>query len=235
MNIDTAMVLAAGLGTRIRSLDPETPKPLIKVAGMALIDYSFEMLADGGVRKAVVNVHHRADQLEAHLAGVERPEIAVSDERERLLETGGGILKALPMLGKDPFFCTNTDAILLGGSENPASFLRRQWTEDCDALLLMVPLSETSGYQGQGDFSLTPEGLIADRSEGAPLVFTGLQILRPALFDGAEVEPVSTRAFWEKARAAGRMRGVLFDGRWMHVGDPEGHRLAEERLGKEVN
>lgn len=234
MSIDTAMVLAAGLGTRIRSLDPETPKPLIKVAGKSLIDYAFETLADGGVTRAVVNVHHRADQLEAHLQGVERPEIAVSDERGELLETGGGILKALPQLGQDPFYCTNTDAILLGGSQNPAAQLRQQWTEDCDALLLMVPLSETSGYQGQGDFSLTRGGLIADRSEGAPLVYSGLQILRPGLFEGAKVEPVSTRIFWDKARAKGRMRGIVFDGSWMHVGDPEGHRLAEERLGKDV-
>lgn len=231
--IDTAMVLAAGLGTRIRSLDPDTPKPLIRVAGRPLIDHALATLQAGGVRRAVVNVHHLADRLEAHLRTIREPMIEISDERERLLETGGGIIKALPRLGERPFFCTNTDAILLGGSRPPAVQLRDAWADGppADALLLLVPLDRASGYEGQGDFSLSADGLVRPRGEGVPLVYTGLQILRPGLFSGAPVEPVSTRVFWDRARAGGRMRGIVFDGDWMHVGDPEGFRLAEERLG----
>jgi len=229
---ETAMVLAAGLGTRIRSLDPETPKPLITVCGQSLIDYALATLADGGVTKAVVNVHHRADQLEEHLAQVTQPVIAISDERDALLETGGGLLKAMPMLGDPPFFCTNTDAILRGGTVPPCDVLKQAWTDECDVLLLMVPLSAASGYAGSGDFSLAADGAIQGRDEGEPLIFTGLQLLRPCLFAGVEVAPMSTRVFWQKAREQGRMRGVVFDGAWMHVGDPEGHRSAELRLAE---
>lgn len=230
MTITSAMVLAAGLGTRIRSLDPQTPKPLINVAGKPLIGYAMDTLAEGGVESFVVNVHHRADQIESYLKTQEGKTVRVSDEREQLLETGGGIVKALPWLGDQPFFCTNTDAILLGGSSPPARRLAEMWTEDMDALLLMVPLESASGYKGQGDFSLDDEGRIADREAGRALVFTGLQILRPSLFADAEVSPVSTRVFWDKARARGRMFGTIFDGAWMHVGDPEGHRIAQQRL-----
>lgn len=228
--ISTAMVLAAGLGTRIRSLAPDTPKPLVRVAGHPLIDYAFGTLKQGGVRRAVVNVHHRAEQVEAHLAGVEGLEIAISDERAQLLETGGGIVNALPLLGDAPFFCTNTDAILLGGSVPAAEALRAGWSDDCDALLLLVPREAATGYAGEGDFALAADGRVLDPEAGEALVFTGLQILRPGLFAGAAVEPVSTRVFWAKARAADRMRGVVFDGSWMHVGDPAGHREAEARL-----
>jgi MurNAc alpha-1-phosphate uridylyltransferase len=224
------MVLAAGLGTRIRALDADRPKPLIEVAGRPLIDYALETLAMGGVRRAVVNVHHKADQIEAHLEKVREPEIIVSDEREALLETGGGILKALPLLGSDPFFCSNTDAILSGGSAPAPKVLKDRWSDDCDALLLLVPVGQASGYKGQGDFALGADGTILDRDEGEAFIFTGLQLLRPSLFDGAPIEAVSTRKFWDTARARGRMKGVLFDGAWMHVGDPEGHREAEERL-----
>ncbi|NRA29104.1 MAG: nucleotidyltransferase family protein [Parvularculaceae bacterium] len=226
------MVLAAGLGTRIRALDPDTPKPLIPVAGKPLIDYALSSLRASGVKRAVVNVHHRADQLEAHLRTIDAPEVLISDERNALLETGGGILKALPLIGTEPFFCTNTDAILAGGSLLGGDVLREAWSDDCDALLLMVPPAAVSGYAGAGDFSIASDGTIADPDQGDPLVYTGLQILRPSLFAGVEVAPMSTRVFWKKARAAGRMRGVVFDGAWMHVGDPDGHRSAELRLAE---
>lgn len=230
ITVNSAMVLAAGLGTRIRSLDPDTPKPLIPVAGMPLIDYALSSLHAAGVRRAVVNVHHRADQLEAHLRGIQAPEVMISDERDLLLETGGAIVKALPLLGHQPFFCTNTDAILAGGSQSGGEILKAGWSDDCDALLLLVPPALVSGYAGRGDFSLGADGIIADPDQGEALVFTGLQLLRPSLFSGVEVAPMSTRVFWTKARAMGRMRGVVFDGAWMHVGDPEGHRSAELRL-----
>jgi MurNAc alpha-1-phosphate uridylyltransferase len=228
MTIDTAMVLAAGLGTRIRALDPQTPKPLIKVAGKPLIDYALATLAEGGVARAVVNVHHRADQLEEHLRSVREPKIELSDERDELLETGGGILKALPKLGREAFFSSNTDAILLGGA--PVEALKRAWSDETDVLLLLVPKERTSGYAGRGDFSLDEQGRVLPLTDEQPLVFTGLQLLRRSLFEGAPVEPVSTRVFWAKAQQAGRMRGLIYSGEWMHVGDPEGHAAAEERL-----
>ncbi len=230
VDITTAMVLAAGLGTRIRSLDPETPKPLIKVRGKALIDYALDTLRRGGVERAVVNVHHKADRLEEHLKGRSDVEILISDERGERLETGGGIVKALPLLGSNPFFCTNTDSILLEGDHAATDVLKDHWNDEADALLLMVRLKDTSGFDSDGDFALGHDGAILPKEEGEPLAYTGLQILRPELFAGAKIEPVSTRAFWAKARDRGRFRGVLFDGGWMHVGDPAGHAQAEERL-----
>lgn len=228
--IKKAMVLAAGLGTRIRALDPDTPKPLIRVAGKPLIDYALEGLVAGGVEEAVVNVHHRAEQIEAHLDTVSKPRIVISDEREELLETGGGILKALPLLGPEPFFSTNTDAILLDRQRPAGIQLAEAWDDRMDVLLLLVPRDRTSGFPGEGDFSLDADGRVTDLDRDRPLAFTGLQVLRPRLFEGSPVEKVSTRVFWKKARAAGRMYGVVYDGDWMHVGDPEGHRAAEARL-----
>ena len=230
VEVTTAMVLAAGLGTRIRSLYPQTPKPLIKVHGQALIDYALATLIRGGVSRAVVNVHHKADLLESHLAGRTDVEILISDEREERLETGGGIVKALPLLGAEPFFCTNTDSILLEGDHAATDVLKNHWDDKTDALLLLARLDQASGYDGAGDFALGSDGTILHKDEGEAFVFTGLQLLRPTLFAGAKVEPVSTRAFWAKAQETGRFRGVLFEGGWMHVGDPIGHALAEERL-----
>lgn len=229
-DINRAMVLAAGLGTRIRSLAPDVPKPMIEVAGRPLLSYALENLHRGGVATAVVNVHHLADQIESFLETVDTPKIVVSDEREERLETGGGILKALPLLGDAPFFSVNTDAILLDQETPAPQILREAWNDDCDALLLLVPIEKTSGYAGVGDFSLDADGRIAPVSEDQALVFTGLQLLRPSLFAGEPVQQVSTKLFWEKARAEGRMRGVIYDGDWMHVGDPEGFAAAQARL-----
>lgn len=231
MSINRAMVLAAGLGTRIRSLAPDVPKPLIEVAGRPLLSYALEMLDRGGVQSAVVNVHHLADQIEDYLSSVSAPSITISDERGERLETGGGIIKALPHLGEAPFFSCNTDAILLDQDRPAPDLLRDHWTEDCDALLLMVPRARTTGYPGKGDFSLDSEGRIAPLRDDQPLVFTGLQLLSPSLFRGEPLRQVSTKVFWDKARSAGRMRGVLYDGDWLHVGDPEGFQAAQERLG----
>ncbi|MEO1043263.1 MAG: nucleotidyltransferase family protein [Pseudomonadota bacterium] len=228
--ITTAMVLAAGLGTRIRQLDPDTPKPLIKVRGQALIDYALDTLLRGGVGRAVVNVHHKADQLEGHLRGRTDVEILISDERGERLETGGGIVKALPLLGSAPFFCTNTDSILLEGDHAATDVLKDRWDDDTDALLLLAQVDQASGYEGAGDFALAGDGAILPKEEGEAFIFTGLQILRPELFAGATLEPVSTRAFWAKAQERGRFRGAVYDGGWMHVGDPNGHAQAEERL-----
>ena len=233
--IDTAMVLAAGLGTRIRALDASRPKPLIEVGGRALIDHALDALAAGGVTRAVVNVHHMADRIEDHLAPRERPAIVFSDERSRLMETGGGLVQASPLLGEGPVFCTNTDAILEAGpSGSPVARLAGAWDDEAmDALLLLVPREETSGYAGPGDFALGADGRVSwpEDREGRP-VFTGLQIVSPRLWADRPAEPVSTKLFWDDAMARGRLFGLLHDGFWMHVGDPAGHAAAEARLGR---
>ncbi len=231
----TAMVLAAGLGTRMRPLTDHLPKPLIKVASKALIDYTLDRFADAGVNRAIVNVHYRADQMEAHLAQRRRPEIVISDERTLLLETGGGLKKAAPHFGDGPVFCTNTDAILIDGAgEEPCALLANAWRdESMDALLLLVPTALASGYDGAGDFDFAPEGALDWRTGAlAPFVFTGLQIIRPSLLEGAPEGPFSLRLLWDKARAAGRMKGVVHQGPWMHVGDPQGLALAESFFDK---
>jgi MurNAc alpha-1-phosphate uridylyltransferase len=227
------MVLAAGLGTRMRPLTDNLPKPLIKVSGKPLIDWTLDRFADAGVARAVVNVHYRADQMEAHLAGRTRPEIIISDERALLLETGGGLKKARPLLGEDPVFCANTDAILVDDGAEPCAALAREWRDEAmDALLLLVPIEKTSGYEGPGDFDLDDARPVWRRGSGAAFVFTGLQIIRPRLLDGAPEGPFSTRLLWEKAQAFGRMRAIAHDAPWMHVGDPEGLALAETFFDK---
>jgi len=226
-----AMVLAAGLGTRMRPLTDTAPKPLIKVAGKALIDYALDRFADAGVARAVVNVHYMADSIERHLADRQRPEILISDERALLLETGGGVKKALPLLAAEVFYCTNTDAILLDEGAEACAMLAGAMGPDVDALLLLAPIDAASGYDGAGDFEMDAGGALSfRRGDRAPFVFTGLQILRAALFDDCPEGPFSTRRAWERAMAAGRMRGVVHDGRWMHVGDPAGLVAAEEIL-----
>lgn len=231
--IGAAMVLAAGLGTRMRPLTDDRPKPLIDVAGTALIDYALDRFARAGVAEAVVNVHYRADQLETHLANRTAPRIAISDERDRLLETGGGLKKALPLLGGEAFYCTNTDAILIDGpGEKPCARLAGAWDPArMDALLLLVPLDETSGYDGRGDFERSDDGRIAfRRGDRAPLVFTGLQIISRALVESGPDGAFSTKILWDRALQSGRLFGALHDGFWLHVGDPPGLAAAERRL-----
>ena len=233
MKPDTAMVLAAGLGTRMRPLTDETPKPLIPVAGKALLDYALDRFAAAGVTRAIVNVHHLADQIENHVEDRTPPQIIVSDERDLLLETGGGLKKARSHFGDAPVYCTNTDAILI--DEPPAeacATLRDAWrSEEMDALLLLVPIEKTSGYDGKGDFDQDPDGRIALRKgETAPLVFTGLQLISPALIDEGPDGPFSTRILWDRAAERGRLFGAVHNGFWMHVGDPPGLAAAEARL-----
>ncbi len=226
----TAMVLAAGLGTRMRPLTDHLPKPLIKVAGKALIDYALDRFSSAGVRRAIVNVHYRAGQMEAHLAARRRPEIIISDERGLLLETGGGLKHAEPHLGTAPVYCTNTDAILIDGEgPEPCAALARAWRDETmDALLLLAPIGLASGYDGAGDFDLGPDSALDWRSgKAAPFVYTGLQIVRPALLEGAPDGPFSLRVLWDKARAKGRMKGIVHNAPWMHVGDAQGLALAE--------
>ncbi|NHK28280.1 nucleotidyltransferase family protein [Parvularcula flava] len=238
--IHTAMVLAAGLGTRMRPLTDNCPKPLIPVAGKPLIDYVLDRFFAAGVEKAVVNVHYLAEQLEDHLDKRTVPRTIISDERAAPMETGGALIQAAPVLGTDPIYCTNTDAILLdSGEEEACSRLANGWRDDeMDVMLLLCPVEQASGYDGDGDFILDEEGRVhwpSHDPSAVKYVFTGLQVIHPRLFAEEALRKVSTRAFWDKAMAEGRMFGLIHDGPWMHVGDPEGLKQAEKRLAQGSN
>lgn len=225
------MVLAAGLGTRMRHLTAERPKPLVEVAGRTLIDRTLDRLVETGVREAVVNLHYFPDMMRAHLAGRSAPAIRYSDETDALLETGGGVARALPLLGEEPFFAVNSDNIWMG--DDPFRALSDGWDAGrMDALLLLVPREKAVGYTRAGDFSLDDAGRLVRRGESAdaPLVFSGAQILSPRLFDEAPDGAFSLNMQWNIAIAAGRAFGVVHPGRWCDVGTPEGVTLAEEAL-----
>jgi N-acetyl-alpha-D-muramate 1-phosphate uridylyltransferase len=229
----TAMVLAAGLGTRMGPLTATRPKPLIEVAGKALIDHVLDKLAAAGVKTAVVNVHYLADQIERHLKKRKKPKITISDERGLLLDTGGGVVKALALLGDAPFFHVNSDTLWIDG-ETP-NLTRLAQTFDAkamDALLLLAPAKGSIGYGGSGDFSLHADGRLVARVAGtqAPLVYAGAAVLSPALFDQAPEGAFSLTVLFERAAAKGRLRGLKIDGRWMHVGSPDAIGAAEAAI-----
>lgn len=230
---ETAMVLAAGLGTRMRPLTEHLPKPLIEVAGKPLIDHALDALQAAGVVRAVVNVHYRAAQLEAHLHARAAPIITISDERACLMETGGALVQAAPLLGRAPIFVTNTDQVFLNGGAPGLEVLKAGWRGlAMDALLLLAPAAQTTGYAGAGDFFLGPDGRVAKRgtAPAAPFVYTGVQILSPRALDGHACAPFSLNRVWDASARAARLFGVVADGLWMHVGDPEGRAIAEARL-----
>jgi len=217
------MVLAAGLGKRMRPLTATRPKPLVAVAGITLLDRALDHLAAAGVARAVVNVHYFAEQVEAHLATRTAPKVVVSDERAELLETGGGVAKALPLLDADPFYVINSDNLWVDGSIDTLRLLAQRWDADTmDALLLMVPLARASGYDGRGDFTMNPVGQLRRRVEGrvAPYVFSGVQLLAKRLFDGEAATAFSLNRLYDKALAQGRLFGVVHGGLWFHVGTP---------------
>ncbi|MBV1917543.1 MAG: nucleotidyltransferase family protein [Sphingomonadaceae bacterium] len=230
---DTAMVLSAGLGKRMRPLTTSRPKPLVQVAGKALIDHSLDQLASAGIAKALVNVHYLADALEAHLANrTAGPEITVSDERALLLETGGGMAKALPSL-PDPFFCLNSDNIWLDGPRDVFAELSSAWDpQRMDALLLVVPHSRAQNYRGSGDFHLDPAGRITRRrsSRIAPFIFTGIQLVSRRLLRDAPEGPFSTNVLWQRAIEEERLYGISHNGLWFEVGEPGAIAPTEARL-----
>lgn len=232
--IDTAMVLAAGLGLRLRPLTERTPKPLIPVAGKPLIDYVLDRLAGVGVEKAVVNVHWQAEKLRAYLSGRTKPRIEFSDETAELLETGGGVAKALPQLGPGPFFVLNSDMIWRDAYEDSLKRLAAAWDgERMDALLLVVQTINAIGYDGLGDFTMDPDGRLTRRDERfvAPYLYAGVQILHPRLFEGAPAGRFSLNRLYDKAAENGRLYAILHEGDWMDVGHPEGLAAAERALG----
>ena len=228
-----AMVLAAGFGVRMRPLTDNRPKPLVEVAGKPLIDRVLDKLATAGVERAVVNVHYLAEQLERHLASRARPRIVISDERGLLLGTGGGVVKALPLLGSEPFFHINSDTIWIDG--NTPNLTRLAATFDpaaMDALLLLAPSTGSIGYAGRGDFTIAAGGRLSARGKGeqAPFVYAGAAILAPALFKGAPAGEFSLTDLFMRAAEAGRLYGLPLEGRWMHVGSPDAIPAAEAAI-----
>jgi MurNAc alpha-1-phosphate uridylyltransferase len=229
----SAMVLAAGLGTRMHPLTDSMPKPLVKVAGKALLDHVLDRLSEAGVERAVVNVHHFAEQMIDHLATRTRPRIVISDERGLLLDTGGGVVKALPALGDTPFFHINSDTIWIDGVQPNLTRLAQAFdAASMDALLLLAPTAGSIGYGGRGDFVMAPDGRLRARSEGtvAPFVYAGAAILSPALFADAPKAAFPLTTLFARAAAAGRLSGLRLEGLWMHVGTPDAIAMAEAAI-----
>jgi MurNAc alpha-1-phosphate uridylyltransferase len=228
------MVLAAGLGTRMRPLTDTTPKPLVRIAGKPLVDHVLDRLADAGVEKAVVNVHHFAEQLIEHLAKRARPRIAISDERGLLLGTGGGVKKALPELGDAPFFHINSDTIWIDGVKpNLARLADAFDPEMMDALLLLAPTDGSIGYSGRGDFAIAANGRLTRRGarDKVEWVYAGAAILRPALFAGTPTGEFPLTDLFDRAAEKGRLLGLQLDGLWMHVGTTTAIAEAEAAIG----
>jgi N-acetyl-alpha-D-muramate 1-phosphate uridylyltransferase len=228
-----AIVLAAGLGTRMRPYNGHIPKPLVEIGGKSLIDYSLDRLADAGVESVVVNVHHLADILEKHLAPRQRPHIEISDERGELLGTGGGIAKALPKLGDAPFFLVNSDTVWLDGVR--PNFTRMAEAFDprtMDAMLLLAPTTNSIGYAGRGDFAMLPDGRLRRRkeSEVVPFVYAGAAVLSPELFADAPKGAFALTVLFDRAAERDRLFGLRLEGVWMHVGTPEAVAAAEAAL-----
>ncbi|MBL4740476.1 MAG: nucleotidyltransferase family protein [Sneathiella sp.] len=228
-----AMILAAGLGKRLRPLTDTCPKPLIKVAGRSLIDYSFDLLRGAGITDAVVNCHYLADQIETHVRALSDLNVTLSDERGALLETGGGVLKALPILGDAPFAVLNSDVIIRGGENRSLADLMDHWNPaSMDALLLLQPLETAVGYQGQGDYHIEGDGALRRKlpSESSPYLFSGIQILNPSLFEGLDAGAFSLNKIYDIAEKKGRLFGAVHAGQWLHVGTEDALRAAEEKI-----
>ncbi|MGF7170025.1 MurNAc alpha-1-phosphate uridylyltransferase [Sphingobium xanthum] len=233
IQLDTAMLMAAGLGKRMRPLTATRPKPLVRVAGQALIDHALDRIEDAGIRRTVVNVHYLADAVEAHLQARARQtgaDYPVSDERAKLLETGGGLVKALPLLGDAPFLCANSDNLWINGPGDSIRLLASRWDDaEMDALLLVIPHARATGHRGLGDFHLDPQGRLSRRKSGrvAPFVYTGVQIISPRLIQDPPSDVFSTNIFWDRAIAQGRAYGMTHSGLWFDVGTPEAIPLVE--------
>lgn len=228
-----AMVLAAGLGTRMRPLTDDRPKALVEVGRRALIDHVLDRLAEVGVERAVVNVHWFADRLEAHLKARGRgPEIVISDERAELLETGGGLKKARPLLGDDPVFVANIDSVWIDRGDALADLIRLWDPARMDAALLLARREGSIGFEGDGDFHLTDDGRLTFRGDApsAPYAYMGVHITRPDYADGGPDGSFSLSPLWRRSAAEGRLFGCVLDGDWMHVGDPQARDEAEARL-----
>lgn len=232
------MVLAAGLGERMRPLTLTMPKPLVRLAGKPLIDHVLDRLADAGVKTAVVNVHYLPEQLEAHLASRRGrpPETLVSDERGVLLDTGGGTSRALPLLGHGPFFIHNADSVWTEGASPALSRMLKKWNPALmDSLLLLAPVTTSVGYAARGDFAMSQDGRLARRgaNEVGPFAFAGVSLCDATLFKNAPEGRYSLNLLWDRTLAKGKLYGIRLDGRWMHVGTPAALAEAETAFERE--
>jgi MurNAc alpha-1-phosphate uridylyltransferase len=217
----------------MRPLTDRMPKPLVPVAGKSLIDHVLDRLAAAGVERAVINVHYLADMIERHLNGRTKPQIVISDEREKLLNTGGGVVKALGAIGREPFFHFNSDTIWIDGVKPNLERLAEAFDPaTMEALLLLAPVSTSIGYPGRGDFTMAPDGRLTKRGERdiVPFVYAGAAILRPELFKNAPDGAFSLTTLFQRAEAAGRLHGLRLEGVWMHVGTPEAIKDAEAAI-----
>jgi N-acetyl-alpha-D-muramate 1-phosphate uridylyltransferase len=233
----TAMVFAAGLGKRMRPITDTLPKPLVKVGGRALIDHSLDRLAESGVERAIVNVHWLADQIEAHLADRRAPKILISDERSKLLDQGGGIKRALPLIGGDPFLICNTDAFWIEGPRSNIARIARTFDPDTMDILLLVAASASAiGVDWPGDFVMSHDGRLEPREprQVAPFVYTGVGIVKPELFGSEAAEVFRLAPYFHTAAARGRLYGVRLDGVWVHVGRPETVAEAETAIDRSI-
>ncbi len=232
-----AMVLAAGLGLRMRPLTETRPKPLVRVAGRALLDHVLDRLGSAGVTDAVVNVHYLPDQIIEHVAGRRHPRVVISDERDQVLGTGGGVVKALPLLGAAPFFHVNSDTLWIDGVQS--NLVRLAETFDparMDILLLMAPTASSIGYGGRGDYGMLPDGVLRKRREHqvVPFVYAGAAIMSPQIFADAPAGEFSLTKIFDRANEQERLYGLRLDGVWMHVGTPDAVALAEEAFLESV-
>lgn len=228
-----AMVLAAGLGLRMRPLTERIPKPMVPVAGKPLLDHVLDRLADADIREAVVNVHYLPDQIIDHVAQRNRPRIIISDERDQVLGTGGAVVKALPLLGETPFFHLNADTMWIDGARPNLTRLAEAFDPArMDILLLMAPTASSIGYNGSGDYAMLPNGALRRRKENqvVPFVYAGAAILSPALFAGAPTGEFPLTAIFDRAGERDRLFGLRLDGIWMHVGTPDAVHAAEKAV-----
>jgi N-acetyl-alpha-D-muramate 1-phosphate uridylyltransferase len=226
-----AMILAAGLGVRMRPLTDRMPKPLIRVAGRALLDHVLDKLADAGAEEAVVNVHYLPDQIIKHVAKRKQPRVIISDERDEVLGTGGGVVRALPLLGTTPFFHVNADTLWIDGVRpNLARLAEAFEPARMDILLLMAPTTTSIGYGGRGDYAMLADGALRKRREHqvVPFVYAGAAIMSPSVFAGAPSGEFSLTKIFDRANAQERLFGLRLDGMWMHVGTPDAVNAAEE-------
>ena len=230
----TAMIMAAGLGKRMRPLTATKPKPLIEVGGKTLLDHVLEKLRDAGVKKVVVNVHYLADALEAHLASrAHGLEVVISNERDVLMETGGGLVKAAPLIDSNPVLALNSDNLWIDGPADTLKLLASQWDDSrMDALLLLVPQARALNHKGIGDFHMDRTGRLRrrEKSHVAPFVFTGIQIVSKRLLRDAPEGPFSTNLLWDRAMEEGRCFGAVHQGLWFDVGTPQSIQLTETAL-----
>lgn len=230
----TAMMLAAGLGTRMRPLTLTRPKPLIEVAGRTLLDRGMDALEQAGVERVVVNKHYLPDQIEAWAQARQRPHITVQDESELILDTGGGVARALPQLGDDPFFVLNSDSFWVDGPVPALERMRKAWDDgQMDCLLLLAARSRSVGFDGPGDFDMDADSRLSRRSGAtAEHVYAGAYLVHPRVFDNAPAGVFSMNVLWNKAIAGGRLFGIEHDGWWLHVGTPDAIALAEHKLAE---